>query len=456
MFWRPELGGRVRCARCGNQNDEGNRFCGMCGSPLIATNQPAPPAKAAPIAPNISTTVQKPVSSASRSSNTPSAFDRLTNTTLEGRSGRLPALEQKREPVISGPSFLGLNKPGSGLDAGTQAGGADDRLRPSGDLDYLLDDEEEPKHGWGKFLLILVALALATGFGYLRWKQGGFAWLNLSGNKPALSASQNSPRNASAENGNGAASGAAPAAGGAASAGPSSDSPPSGTPPPNDTGAPPGTATPSANATSPATPPPGNAPAPSVSPAAPASPPAQPTSPPADSGQSSSAQTNPSTAQTGPDQGNSATPPGSADSGSPNPSSGDASEAAPAAEPPKPAPHAANTPKAPPTRPSPVKPADSVAEAQRYIYGRGVHQDCDRGLRMLKSAADHSDAKAMVSLGALYSTGTCAPRDLPTAYRWFAMGLHKEPDNQALQNDLQKLWSQMTQPERQLAIKLSQ
>jgi TPR repeat protein len=97
-----------------------------------------------------------------------------------------------------------------------------------------------------------------------------------------------------------------------------------------------------------------------------------------------------------------------------------------------------------------------VNEAERYIYGRGVRQDCDHGLRVLKSSADQSNPKAMISLGALYSTGTCTPRDLPTAYRWFALALHQQPDNQALQNDLQKLWSQMTQPERQLAIKLSQ
>jgi TPR repeat protein len=84
-----------------------------------------------------------------------------------------------------------------------------------------------------------------------------------------------------------------------------------------------------------------------------------------------------------------------------------------------------------------------------------VRQDCERGLSMLKSSS-RSDANAMIALGALYSTGTCVPRDLPTAYRWFALGLHKEPNNQALQDDLQQLWSQMTQPERQLAIKLSQ
>jgi TPR repeat protein len=75
---------------------------------------------------------------------------------------------------------------------------------------------------------------------------------------------------------------------------------------------------------------------------------------------------------------------------------------------------------------------------------------------MLKLAGEQSNVKAMIFLGGLYSAGTCAPRDLPTAYRWFALALHKEPDNQSLQDDLQKLWSQMTQPERQLAIRLSQ
>ena len=103
-----------------------------------------------------------------------------------------------------------------------------------------------------------------------------------------------------------------------------------------------------------------------------------------------------------------------------------------------------------------VKPVDPVAEAQKYIYGKGVRQDCDRGLRLLKPAADQSNAKAMIEMGALYSAGLCTPRDLPTAYRWFALALRKEPDNQSVQADLQKLWGEMTQPERQLAIRLSQ
>jgi TPR repeat protein len=77
-------------------------------------------------------------------------------------------------------------------------------------------------------------------------------------------------------------------------------------------------------------------------------------------------------------------------------------------------------------------------------------------LRILKPSADEGDPKAMIEMGALYSAGLCTPRDLPTAYRWFALALRKDPENQLVQTDLQKLWSEMTQPERQLAIRLSQ
>jgi TPR repeat protein len=106
-----------------------------------------------------------------------------------------------------------------------------------------------------------------------------------------------------------------------------------------------------------------------------------------------------------------------------------------------------------------IKPAvkvDPVSEAQKYIYGRGVPQNCDRGMRLLKPAADQANPKAMIEMGALYSAGLCTPHDLPTAYRWFALALRKDPDNQSVQTDLSKLWGEMTQPERQLAIKLSQ
>jgi TPR repeat protein len=85
-----------------------------------------------------------------------------------------------------------------------------------------------------------------------------------------------------------------------------------------------------------------------------------------------------------------------------------------------------------------------------------VAQDCDRGLRLLKPSASASDPKAMIEMGALYSAGLCTPHDLPTAYRWFAHALRQDPSNQAAKDDLQKIWGEMTRPEQQLAIRLSQ
>jgi DedD protein len=130
----------------------------------------------------------------------------------------------------------------------------------------------------------------------------------------------------------------------------------------------------------------------------------------------------------------------------------DDGDSAPAEAPPKP--KTAPTPVAKPR--ATIRPVDSIAEARKYVYGKGASQDCDRGLRLLKPMANEGNAKAMVEMGALYSAGLCTPRDLPTSYRWFAMALRKDPSNESIQADLQKLWGEMTQPERQLAIKLTQ
>jgi hypothetical protein len=498
----------VRCGRCGNENGEGNRFCGMCGAPLMAKTQPVPPpGRQAPGTTAGNMTVQKPnaantlAGQPAREQDDPAAGTQgtlarsagpgpMTRLALSTSKPPLPARgaglgsapmeanpeagfeDAAAEPTISGPSFLGLNQPGRRPTASRREGRGDTgHLQTSGNLDYLLeDDEEEPKRGWGKLVFVLLALVLAGGFGYLHWKQGGFDWLTAASSKPAAAiqpaadATQKPADNVGTA-GTNTAAGAAPNPGVTAAV-------PSGTAAPNATGAGPAE-TPvasSGNTSAPAGTPAAEqalgatqsatVPAPAV-PTGTASPSSsQSTSPlvgapqnaaqdkiaptSATSGQADSSQT---------DSGEAITPAGTA-----SPGAGAATQSSEGEQQPQAAtaPHKAVL-KPPVPKPSPAKPVDSVTEAQRYIYGRDVRQDCDRGLRMLKAAADRSDAKAMISLGALYSTGaTCTPRDLPTAYRYFAMGLHKEPDNQALQDDLQKLWSQMTQPERQLAIKLSQ
>jgi len=411
----------VRCGRCGNENLEGNRFCGMCGASLVAkTPAPAPVTtvdrRTETGAPRPATGTIPVMEAPSVSTPGPGAPIMAPPAVVpSGETPRITPRPADTGPAITGPSFLGLNRVGEGR------GGQDSLRHASGNLDYLLEDEEEPRRGWGKAMVVVLALALIGGFGYLRWKQGGFNFL-----KPAPAA-QSSPT-------------------------PSDSAGASGTAVTPEATAPKAASQDAANTSAgdPANP---NAPAPAVAPTG--------------------------TAPSGGDAGAQQTPPAnvpaaaSAPADIPAPSkpqdnasadkgaeaeSGEDSEAAPAKGE-SAAPAAATKPaptKARERKPTPATPMDPTAEAERYIYGRGAPQDCDRGLRLLKPAAAQANAKAMISLGTLYSIGTCTPRDLPTAYRWFALALHKQPDNQQLQDELQKLWSQMTQPERLLAIKLSQ
>jgi len=411
----------VRCPRCGNENLDQNRFCGMCGASLLSTpvTTSAPP---------------QPVSVAAPA---PSATEGAAAPTSAPEPRRPTTAVSQTSPSISGPSFLGLSDAGPSRSARKRASlSIDPNSAPGSNLDYLLD-EEEPQHHWGigKILFILIALALAVGFGYLRFKNQGLAWLNGL-KKPTASIAQTSPTPDSTNN-------------------PSSApvSSPSITPeaqPP---------AQPVTSAPPPATPNPGNepsasAPAPAQATPAPAtSPPANPasgdaakltdethgaatekTAAPTDKASPSTADEDSTTAKdTQPDTSAVATKP---------------------AEKPKPAPKTA-TPK-PSAATKPAAAYDPVAESQKYLYGHGAPQDCDRGMRLLKPAANQGNAKAMIEMGALYSAGLCTPRDLPTAYRWFAIALRKDPENTSVQADLSKLWSEMTQPERQLAIKLTQ
>jgi hypothetical protein len=413
----------LRCPRCGNENPETNRFCGMCGATLL--QEPAPtdagPGQraSAPAAARSSGEGAAPIPP-------PSPQNAAPRTSLA-----------EETPIISGPSFLGLDQPA----ASTRRRGnlsTDPRGGSSRNLDYLLqDDEDHPRGGFGKFIFILLALALAVGLGYMRWKNGGFSWLNAATKKPPAatetadgadsstptpalppSAGTTTASPAPAGNAPAAATGSPPAPDSAASPASNSSNLPSG-PASNQPAA--GTAAPASNATTPG---------------------ATTSAPAAASGDGGVPKSD----------ANFAPPP-------PSPAAKDAAAdatSAPAAgsETPKPAPLPKRSKPSPSIRPA--RASDPVAEAQKYIYGKGVRQDCDRGLRLLKPAADQANPKAMIEMGALYSAGLCTPRDLPTAYRWFAMALRKDPDNQSIQTDLKKLWGEMTQPERQLAIRLSQ
>jgi hypothetical protein len=302
--------------------------------------------------------------------------------------------------------------------------------RGSRNLDYLLDDDEGHRGGGaGKFFLILIALALAIGLGYLRWKNHGFPWLTSGSNKPSAVAQNTTPTDAEPT-----APPSAPA--------PSNPAPESQTP----ASQPAASAQPPADSPSPvdnvaAQPPVTKAPPTAAPPATDA---AKPDAPKSDTAKSDAPANSASDSEDEP----------------PAASAKEPENLAPASSAKKPEKPAAAA-KQPAPKPSPATlpartPADPVAEARKYLYGRGAAQDCERGMQILKPAANHSNAKAMIEMGALYSAGLCAPHDLPTAYRWFAMALRRDPESQEAQTDLQKLWGEMTQPERQLAIKLTQ
>jgi len=423
----------VRCGRCGNENSESNRFCGMCGAPLVANTQASGVGRATPVE------AKAEAAPAPRSAET-----RIPSNAARSATEAVPAPAERHaapvnsSPVITGPSFLGLNKPADGR-SGDQQGshhghgrGNDSWGGSSRNVDYLLeDDEDEPKRGWGKLAAVVIALALVAGFGYLRWKQGGFDWLT-NDRKPAAAQPSQNPADSATVAGaaasptattpspvtpDGASNAAAPAAGAAPASGTDASTQPATAP-----GVSPSTAAPS-------------------------------TAAPSSSAPAGTAATTPSQSAVP------ANPPPDASAGKPTDSGSTENSQAPAADSEAPAnippPAVSSKPRVREPKPTPATPVDTTAEAERYIYGRGVRQDCDRGVRLLKTAAG-TNLKAMISMGVLYSTGTCTPRDLPTAYLWFARALHKQPDNQVLQDDLQKLWGQMTQPERQLAIKLSQ
>jgi len=445
----------VRCARCGNENSDTNRFCGMCGATLLQGGTALPATAARPATP-VAAPPSPGLSSAGPASPRPSS----------PVPARPPAPVSEPSPVITGPSFLGLNQPAPSPAANSAPrAGAGNRLSidpnsapSSRSLDYLLEDDEEPERsGAGKFILILVALALAAGFGYLRWRNQGFAWLGVSGAKPAAAtqSSDNSSANSTAP----AAAGSTAPPTPVASQPSAGTTQPAGNPPASggSAAAPatPGSVAPGAVATGPAA---GSAPAsagPTHSAAAPAA------SQPAANQPAASSQ--PPTSQPAPSQPSANRVPSVQPTSSQAPSSGSASSPS-TSKPSSSAPPATDSDAAtapavkpkPPAVVAPPKPVDPVAEAQKYIDGTGVPQNCDRGLRLLKPLAEHANPRAMIQMGALYSAGLCTPRDLPTAYRWFALALRKDPDNQSVQTDLEKLWGEMTQPERQLAIKLTQ
>jgi hypothetical protein len=116
--------------------------------------------------------------------------------------------------------------------------------------------------------------------------------------------------------------------------------------------------------------------------------------------------------------------------------------------------HAKSQRSSPPETPPLGNSGDNLAsDGEKYLYGNGVAEDCSIARRKLAMAAERQNPHALTLLGTMSATGHCAPRDLPTAYQWFAKALHADPGNRRLDQDLNSIWQQMTPGERQSALK---
>lgn len=311
-------------------------------------------------------------------------------------------------PPVSGPSFLGLG---------------DERTR---DLDYLLEDD--PPRGHGRFYLALFLLILSGGLLAWHWQRDGYPWRYTP--KAAVSSAPVSPPSPAAPDAT------------AAAAPPFVPVEQTASQAPPDAQSTPGEAVQTPAEATPAGPPSADSsisdnPAAAAKPADQASKPDQ--SP--GTGEAAAQASGPATASEGSEP--EAAVPVSTATKAPK-------ETRMAAT--------APIPKAPAPKPSPTAPAMTfedrlVADGEKYLYGRGVPEDCARAQRNLQIGARGSNAKAQTLLGAMYATGHCVGRDLPTAYRWFAKALHGDPGNSRVQRDLEVLWKQMTPEERQLAMK---
>jgi len=350
------------CPKCGEDNPPAFRFCGMCGTHLVAEAPKAQPAAEIPQATNGGPSPHQRRVGERRSE------ERVVPVILEAPE---PVKQKKMVSAISGPSLLGL-------DQASTPGPADDWDGPSSPppSSYIEPDEPIPERNR---ILVLLALLLAL---------GAAAWWTYSNHRKT-----------------------------------------------------PGTAT--------------------LKPNVPAT--ATETASPATTAANSQAQSSAPAAQPTPTAPSPASQPREKSASAP-PARNQATDAEMPA--PKPATSVTAARKqnrsaeAPSSAAVAVKPAaDDNDDAdyhkgEAYLYGRGVPESCEQALKFLKAASAKQNARARGTFGTMYATGHCVPRDLPTAYGWFALALHADPSSQILEKDLTAIWNQMTPPERELATKM--
>jgi hypothetical protein len=400
IAWEPQ-----QCRSCGSMNSAPNRFCGMCGTALESERRRSDRRLAEQMAADV----------AHRSE--PARIERTS------AAERTPAVEPAGhldDSNHAATSYLGAPSPSSSKprgewvrSSGSSFLGLEDEA-PS-NSEYLLEDEEQHKNGNGWRLPIALLILAAVGYLIFKnWDSPTFAAAlsQLHKHTQDSSSTENSkPQPSSAEQ---------PSISTDENAA-SSDTAKQSTPPASDA----------------------NKPAPEASKASPTEPPA--TAPPSEADAKSKQ-------DAGPKKNSADTAPAKDD--------GEADNSAPSE--PEPKEPAASNPSSRPSneRSTPANATipgqDLYERGQAYLSGHGAPQSCDQGVVYTRAAAQQGNPKAAVQMGALYATGRCVSQDRVQAYNWFNEALRTDPNNEYVERSRSTLWAQMTSEERQRASKESQ
>ncbi|HVZ15955.1 MAG TPA: tetratricopeptide repeat protein [Terriglobales bacterium] len=95
----------------------------------------------------------------------------------------------------------------------------------------------------------------------------------------------------------------------------------------------------------------------------------------------------------------------------------------------------------------------NLVEGEKYLYGRGVSQDCKQAIEHFKAAAKQDNAPALTHLGVMSASGRCMKRDRVQAYKWFAQAKAADPGNVWLDQSMDMLWANMSHSERTAVLK---
>jgi TPR repeat protein len=90
-----------------------------------------------------------------------------------------------------------------------------------------------------------------------------------------------------------------------------------------------------------------------------------------------------------------------------------------------------------------------IIQADKYIQGRGVRQNCSTGVNLLRQAVGAGNPEASVKFGALYWSGTCVTQSKVTAYQWFSRAHSLEPTNRWIERSRSSLWAGLSPQEKQ-------